>query len=127
VESHYAKKTGKLQILSEQNVLDCVPNPEQCGGTGGCAGGTAELAYDWFAANKVNMKSEWKYPYVSWYGKDFSCRTDTGTTGVAITGYTKVPSNKYQPLIEAVSTVGPIAISGETRMVMCPCFFFPNA
>ena len=45
VESHYAIKTGNLVVLSEQQILDCTPNPNQCGGTGGCGGGTAELAY----------------------------------------------------------------------------------
>jgi cathepsin L len=30
--------------LSEQQILDCTPNPQKCGGTGGCGGGTAELA-----------------------------------------------------------------------------------
>ncbi len=29
-------KTGNLQELSEQFVLDCTANPNDCGGTGGC-------------------------------------------------------------------------------------------
>jgi cathepsin L len=32
-----ALKTGQLAVLSEQQILDCTPNPNQCGGTGACA------------------------------------------------------------------------------------------
>jgi cathepsin L len=47
IESHFARKYGRLPNLSEQNILDCVGNPLQCGGNGGCGGGTAELAYSY--------------------------------------------------------------------------------
>ncbi len=45
VESYYALSTGQLTDLSEQQILDCTPNTNDCGGTGGCGGGTPELAY----------------------------------------------------------------------------------
>ena len=45
LESHWALKTGHLQDLAPQFILDCTPNPDKCGGTGGCGGGTAALAY----------------------------------------------------------------------------------
>jgi hypothetical protein len=51
IESHWALATGQLQDLSEQQILDCTPNPNACGGTGGCGGGIVELGYqkiiDW--------------------------------------------------------------------------------
>jgi len=34
LESHWALATGQLPTLSEQHILDCVPNPDHCGGTG---------------------------------------------------------------------------------------------
>jgi cathepsin L len=43
VEAYYALATGNLLDLSEQQVLDCTPNPNECGGTGGCQGGTTEI------------------------------------------------------------------------------------
>ena len=46
VESHYAIATGMLPVLSEQQVLDCTPNVANCGGTGGCGGGTPALGFD---------------------------------------------------------------------------------
>jgi hypothetical protein len=42
-ESIVAIATGKLMVLSEQQILSCTPNPDQCGGTGGCSGATQEL------------------------------------------------------------------------------------
>ncbi len=39
VEAYWAMKTGNLQELSEQFVLDCTANPNDCGGTGGCGVG----------------------------------------------------------------------------------------
>merc|ERR1719376_704727 len=35
------------QVLSPQSILACSPNKLECGGQGGCKGGTAEVAYDW--------------------------------------------------------------------------------
>lgn len=71
-ESHAAIATGRLEELSEQFILDCTPNPKQCGGTGGCAGGTAELAY---ARLKTlgGIPSEWTYPYTSGTGVAGRC------------------------------------------------------
>jgi len=35
IESYWALATQQLNVLSEQQILDCTPNPNQCGGTGG--------------------------------------------------------------------------------------------
>ena len=67
LESHWYLQTGKLQELSEQFILDCTPNPAQCGGQGGCAGGTAELAYARLKSTG-GLPSEWTYPYTSGKG-----------------------------------------------------------
>ncbi|EDQ86194.1 uncharacterized protein MONBRDRAFT_33873 [Monosiga brevicollis MX1] len=112
LESHVAIKTGYLETLSEQNILDCTPNPNECGGTGGCEGGTAELAYDAFAKNG-GVQTEWTYPYISWAGKNFECQFDPSKSVINVTGYTKLPSNQYEPLMSAVANLGPIAISVE--------------
>ena len=42
IESHVALNSGLLFDLSPQQIASCAPNPEQCGGTGGCYGATAE-------------------------------------------------------------------------------------
>lgn len=40
IESRIAVLTGKLEVLAPQEFVDCVENPNQCGGTGGCEGAT---------------------------------------------------------------------------------------
>ena len=47
----------------------CAPNPNSCGGTGGCAGSTAELAFEYVSGSK-GLAQEFQYPYTSYYGKD---------------------------------------------------------
>jgi len=112
IESYWALATGQLVSLSEQQILDCTPNPNQCGGTGGCEGGTAELAYETLI-QIGGLSSEWTYPYRSYFGDDFACSFDKSKTPpqAMLTSYTTLPSNVYAPLLNAVATVGPIAIS----------------
>lgn len=121
LESQWFLKTGKRECLSEQFILDCTPNPQQCGGTGGCAGGTAELAY---ARLKVlgGLPSEYTYPYISGMGGNQSCkgtfplqpaRAHSGAESAAanVTGYVNVPSNDADAVMDAVANIGPLAIS----------------
>ena len=42
-----AQASGMLFDLSVQQMAMCAPNPDQCGGSGGCNGATAELAFDY--------------------------------------------------------------------------------
>lgn len=114
LESHYAIKTGQLPVLSEQQILDCIPNPKHCGGTGGCGGGTAEIAY--IGLNATGAASEWTYPYVSYYGTAQACMFGPRTPpAVQVKGYVKLPTNIYAPVIAAIATLGPLAISVEAN------------
>jgi len=112
VESYFALLNGELSDLSEQQILDCTPNPDECGGTGGCEGGTAELAFARIM-HLGGLSSEWTYPYTSYSGKNEKCRFDpTFTPPIAnISSYHTLPQNKYLPLLNHVATKGPIAIS----------------
>jgi len=110
LESHFAIKTGKLVVLSEQQVLDCTPNPQHCGGSGGCGGGTAELAYARIS-EIGGLTSEALYPYVSGGGRDYTCKNPVPAPVAKVSNYTKLPENEYDPLLTAVATLGPIAIS----------------
>jgi len=112
LESMHAIATGQLTVLSEQQVLDCTPNPEECGGTGGCRGGTAELAYD--KLKEIGgLSTEWTYPYISYFGKDFPCQKNSSNfrPKVKISDYVVLPENKQDPILEAVATKGPLVIS----------------
>ena len=47
LESYLALATGNMTILSVQELVSCMPNVLECGGTGGCFGATCEMAYQW--------------------------------------------------------------------------------
>jgi cathepsin L len=110
VESYYAMKYKKLLILSEQQILDCTPNPNDCGGTGGCGGGTVELA-----AARIQfmggLSLESKYPYISGGGQNFNCDLSKFQPVANLTGYTDLESNEADPVLQHVANVGPISIS----------------
>jgi len=112
VESHWALATGELMALSQQQILDCTPNPNQCGGQGGCSGGTAELAYAQIMS-MGGLTTEWTYPYVSYFGSNAQCKFVFNTTRpfAKISNYVDLPPNEYLPVLQAVATIGPLAIS----------------
>ena len=56
IESALFLSSGKLAELAPQSFLDCVPDPNHCGGTGGCEGNTFDLLYQ-YAANKSTTGS----------------------------------------------------------------------
>ncbi len=111
VESYYALKYGHLVELSEQQILDCTPNPRHCGGTGGCGGGTEVLAYENIIQN--TLTTEWKYPYASYYGENKYCNKSLITNGVKITDYVQLPTNNYLAMTYYLSQ-GPISVSVDT-------------
>jgi cathepsin L len=89
----------------------CAPNVNHCGGTGGCNGATAELAFEYYSTSG-GIFQEYQYSYSSYYGNDYACTLPTGTNPVAsIDGYVQLPENNYQALMNAIATVGPVSIS----------------
>ena len=81
------------------------------GGTGGCAGATAEIAFDYLSSS-AGQYEEFQYPYTSYYGVNADCTYPTDTNPVAfIDGFVQLPANNYTALMNAVATVGPISIS----------------
>jgi cathepsin L len=113
IESHAAiKYPGKLFDLSPQQIASCAPNPDSCGGTGGCEGSTAELAFD-YVASSAGMLQEFQYGYSSYYsGVAGTCSIpENSVPKVELTGYVKLEENNYWDLMEAVAIKGPIAVS----------------
>lgn len=112
LESHVFINTGVLEDLGVQQVVSCAPNPQQCGGTGGCAGATAQIAWDYVL--KTGQTSEWQYPYDSFYGTTTECEfnsTSKQAPVAKITGHVTLPSNNYTALMQAVALIGPVAVS----------------
>jgi len=113
IESYMALATpGNLIDISEQQILDCVPNPDQCGGTGGCQGGTPELAY--VGLMQIGgAATEWTYPYQSYFGNAYPCRKNTTIRYARLSGFTTLTANSYNQVINHIATVGPLAINVE--------------
>jgi len=116
VESSWFLKTGQLLDLSEQQVASCTPNPHSCGGTGGCEGGTPEVAFQGII-DFGGHASEYTYPYVSWNGTDYQCRLNGSdpyfhfVPAARLSSYVTLPANDQNALMTAVASIGPIAIS----------------
>jgi len=116
IESYWMMQTKTLPVLSEQNVLDCTPNPKHCGGTGGCGGGTVELVYD--KVKQVGIASEKDYPYISGStGRNYACKTKIPVSA-NISSYVILPTNQQDPLMNAIANIGPIAINVEASRWM---------
>jgi len=106
------QKTGQGSgyKLSAQALVDCVPNPQHCGGTGGCDGATGELAYAWVRDHGIPMESELAYT-----AETGTCHHSDGpwpaNQRVRVSGWHQLPSNKYEPLMQAVVSEGPVVVS----------------
>ena len=62
LESHIAVKTGKLLTLSEEEFVSCMPNPNDCGGTGGCQGATQWLGFAWAVKHGFATEADCERP-----------------------------------------------------------------
>mmetsp|Transcript_144841 Transcript_144841/g.367576 ORF Transcript_144841/g.367576 Transcript_144841/m.367576 type:complete len:434 (+) Transcript_144841:70-1371(+) len=125
------------RTFSTQQIVACTPNPQQCGGSGGCGGATAELAMDYVA--KAGLVTAEDMQYTASNGK---CPTEMqlnvasaeaapslrstplrvmalsdvtiqggGGAKFGMTGWQKLPENKAEPLLLALYKHGPVAVS----------------
>jgi len=108
IESNVMQNTGKLPILSPQNMVSCTPNPDHCGGTGGCDGATEELGFQYVISKGI--ASEADYPYTARTG---TCKE--GKKTATITGFVKTIENNYTDLLVAIATVGPVSVSVDAN------------
>jgi len=110
LESHIAIQTGKLMEFAPQEYVSCAPNPNQCGGTGGCQGSVQPLGFEYAMAEGITLETS--YPYSGTTG---TCDPSKIKSVATITGYEVLPSNNYSALMNAVANVGPIAISAAAE------------
>ena len=79
VESRYQIASGKLLTLAPQTYVNCVKNPNHCGGTGGCEGATMELAFNLTKDTGIALEADIPYE-----GRDQTCKEYTAAA-VSIT------------------------------------------
>jgi len=107
MESQLAIATGNpAPILSPQQVVSCAPNPDHCGGSGGCDGSTQPLGFNYTMS--AGQTTEESYPYTARTGTcDESKIKPVAQNG----GFKSLTTNSYTELATAVANVGPVAIS----------------
>jgi cathepsin L len=113
VESHHAIQ-AKLQTplkLAPQAYVNCVQNPQQCGGSGGCEGATMELAFNMTRDLGVPLESDLPYQ-----GRDASC--GSYQAAVKVDGYVKLPVNDAKALETAIATQGPVSVTVAANWMM---------
>jgi cathepsin L len=110
VESHVALETGLLFDLSPQQLVSCAPNTDECGGHGGCMGSIPELAYD-YLIGAGGYAEEWSQPYISYTGETNGTCPVSLELKAGITSYVKLEENNAADVMEALATVGPLAIN----------------
>jgi len=107
LESHLSIATGTASPkLSPQQIVSCSPNPQHCGGTGGCDGSTQPLAFNYTATAGITTESN--YPY---QGSTGTCQQSKINPVAYNKGYAELTVNSYTELVDAVANKGPIAIS----------------
>lgn len=102
--------------LALQDFVDCVDNPQHCGGTGGCEGATVELAVDYFLKNPMNTEPQ--NGYLAGPGNKKACAPQKGVTAASIglSGYRTLPSNKIEQVMSAMQS-GPVAVSIQAPLM----------
>ncbi len=103
IEGQHFLKTKQLVSLSEQNLIDCSGS----WGNHGCNGGNPFKAFNYTRDNR-GIDTEESYPYEAVEGK---CRFSVKSIGATVTGYVRIPYSDESALLEAVTTVGPIAVA----------------
>eukprot|EP00931_Biecheleriopsis_adriatica_P116913 TRINITY_DN92496_c0_g1_i1.p1 TRINITY_DN92496_c0_g1~~TRINITY_DN92496_c0_g1_i1.p1 ORF type:complete len:422 (-),score=82.61 TRINITY_DN92496_c0_g1_i1:60-1223(-) len=128
--AHAEIHSSRQRSFSKQELVDCVPNPRNCGGSGGCEGATVELAMAYTLSKGLGTEKD--VPYT---GKDEECKTDGSLLQLAnvdgvdtsvglhkdensiaaknfgMIGWERLPENKYKPLMRALVAHGPVGVS----------------
>ncbi|XP_076582013.1 digestive cysteine proteinase 2 [Chaetodon auriga] len=103
IEGQIYKKTGRLESLSEQNLVDC----SRSYGTYGCSGAWMANAYDYVVSN--GLQSSNSYPYTSVDTQP--CYYESRLAVAHIKDYRFIPKGDEQALADAVATIGPITVA----------------
>lgn len=112
VESQLQQQGGDPSVrVSAQALVDCTPNPQHCGGTGGCDGATGELAYAYMRDHGIPLESELHYTAETGTCKYSSDGLYPAQTRARVSGWNQLPSNKNEPIMQALVSQGPAVVS----------------
>jgi len=109
LETHAELANLRVEPLSYEQLVDCTPNPQHCGGDGGCKGATGELAMEWsqrFGVVPASMYRGYQH------NGDGLCRTFANhRTGLKSSGFTRLKENNLEQLLSTLSNIGPAVVS----------------
>jgi len=124
VEAQLRKQGHDVQV-SAQALVDCVPNPRHCGGTGGCDGATGELAYTFMQQYGIPLESDLPYRKSSTCGggqqEPAASAMQSGASSypakqrVTLDGWDALPSNSADPLKQALVQVGAVVVAVDAN------------
>mmetsp|Transcript_16938 Transcript_16938/g.36452 ORF Transcript_16938/g.36452 Transcript_16938/m.36452 type:complete len:435 (-) Transcript_16938:325-1629(-) len=107
------KTKNEVKPTSFEQLVDCVKNPQSCGGSGGCDGATSELAFAYIKEYGIIPEASYKGYRSRDSNADIECTgLPTGTSALLhAKDFVKLPSNQLQPLMSALVENGPIVVS----------------
>jgi cathepsin L len=118
------KRSGQNERVSAQALVDCVPNPQHCGGTGGCDGATGELAFAFMQQHGIPLESEVPYRRSSMFGGSQEaalCKMESHAEDypskrrVTVDGWDSKPSNHAEGLMQALLQEGSAVVAVDAR------------
>jgi len=107
LEGQHFRKTGRLQSLSEQQLVDCTYKGFAILHDG-CKGGLSDHAFLYIKLNG-GIDEENSYPYHA--SMNQTCNYNPKNVGATDKGYVDIPTGDEQALKDAVATVGPVAVA----------------
>jgi len=135
LDAAYEIATNHTKKFSPQQLVDCVDNPDDCGGQGGCLGATVELAMDYVQSlglENLQVRSDYQYkardghcpkkmklmlgrPHHSHHGHGHDHDISTEQLPDAqLVSYQTLDMNEAAPLKEALMH-GPVAVAAAAN------------
>ncbi|XP_059573963.1 cathepsin S [Alligator mississippiensis] len=108
LEAQVKLKTGKLESLSAQNLVDC----STMYGNHGCNGGFMTEAFQYIIDNH-GIDSDSAYPYTAQNGM---CHYDPATCAATCSRYFQLPYGDEAALKDAVANIGPISVAIDATL-----------
>lgn len=107
IESALLMNNQTQTILSEQLYVDCAPNPDSCGGTGGCSGSIQPLLFEYAMSEGAVLEDDYAYT-----ASTDTCKAALKTPVATIEGYEVLPENlSPEDMMQYLVTKGPLAVS----------------
>jgi len=136
----HAEINNNTNRYSVAQIVACTPNPESCGGSGGCKGATAELAYEYALTSGLALEADFpakprgaqaecpasavapaallgrgvaSKAVIMPDGSEKHLLSDEmrGGSSMGMLGWTKMPENKELPIVRALVEYGPLAVA----------------